>query len=162
MSQDSSGQSICLGEQQVAEWLEPDLSAVKAADDAVDCSPVPDRPGVHPSVGGQPGRSVAQVIAAIRVAPDDGSEVVSSLSAVAARIDELETAVRRLEHIQIVDVAVYQHSVSIIVGKATTDRARQGVLDGRFRARVPGLLPKPRQQVRILERLVSTRRQLDI
>jgi hypothetical protein len=36
----SSGQSICLGEQQVTEWLEPDLPAVEAADDAVDRSQI--------------------------------------------------------------------------------------------------------------------------
>src|SRR5664280_3414968 len=57
----SSGQSICLGEQQVPERLEPDLAAVEAADDAVERSPLPDRHGVHTSAGRQPLRPGVQV-----------------------------------------------------------------------------------------------------
>src|SRR4051812_35623994 len=97
----SSIQSICLGQQQVAEWLEPDMSAVEATDDAVNRAPVPDRFSVHTSVSGQPPRPRVQLIVAAGVAPDDGAEVVRSLSAQAPGIDELERAVRRLEHIHV-------------------------------------------------------------
>ena len=126
----SSGQSICLGKQQVTERLEPDLAAVKAADDAVDRSPLPDRHGVHTSMGRQPLRPGMQVVTGVRVASDDGAEVACSLSAQTHWIDELERAVRRLEHVEVVDVAVDEHSLSVIVGPAATLHAPESVLDG--------------------------------
>src|SRR5664280_3845479 len=121
----SSGQSICLGEQQVPERLEPDLAAVEAADDAVDRSPLPDRHGVHTSVGRQPLRPGVQVVAGVGVASADGAKVACSLRAQTHWIDQLERAVRRLQHVEVVDVAVYEHGVSIIVGAAATLHARE-------------------------------------
>ncbi len=88
--------------------------------------------------------------------------IACSLGAQADRIDELERAVRRLEHVEVVDIAVYEDGVAVIVGAAATLHAGESVLDGRFRARPTRLLPQTRQQVGILARLVGARRQVDI
>src|SRR5450756_2262344 len=158
----SSGQSICLGEQQVTERLEPDRAAVEAADDAVDRSPLPDRHGVHTSVGRQPLRPGVQVVAGVGVASDDGAKVACSLRAQTHWIDQLERAVRRLEHVEVVDVAVYEHGVSVIVGAAATLDARESGLEGRSGTRLTRLLPQPRKQLGILACLVRARRKVNI
>lgn len=80
----------------------------------------------------------------------------------AARIDELEGAVRRLQRIEVVDVAVYEHGASIVVGAAATVHAFERVVDGFLRARPSRFLPQPRQQVGILACLVGTGGQVDV
>ena len=158
----SSGQSICLGKQQVTERLEPDRAAVEAADDAVDRSPLPDRHGVHASMGRQPLRSGVQVVAGVRVASDDGAKVACSLRAQTHWVDQLERAVRRLEHVEVVYVAVDEHGLSVVVGAAATLSARQSILDGRSGTRLTRLLPQPRKQLGILARLVRACRKVNI
>ena len=99
-----------------------------------------------PRAGGEPLCSRSQVVATVGIASHDGAEVASWFSPQAARIDELECAVRRLQGVEIVDVPVDEHGVPVVVAPSTL-HAIESVVDGRLRARPSRLLPQPREPV---------------
>jgi hypothetical protein len=76
--------------------------------------------GVHTGAGGQPLCSGPRVVAAVGVASHDGAEIARWFSPQAERIDELGRAVGRLQHVEVVAVAVYEHGASVVVGAAAT------------------------------------------
>lgn len=132
-----SGRSLCvesirLREQQVSEGLEPDAPAVEAADDAVNRAPFPNRGGVDAGATGQPFRSSVQVVAGVGIASHDGAEVARGLGPQATGVDELERAVRRLERVGIMDIAVHENGESVVVGALAAGRAGERVLNGRL------------------------------